>query len=327
MHATAFKKNRKWSDLFGAGMCVQRWSFQQYMSNAQQRSKFWCFTVNNYTPTELAHLTSLGEQLRAITFICWGKEVGESGTPHLQGYVELAARTRINAVKVVLGTNRVHLERRRGSPSEAKSYCEKDGDFTEFGEVSKGRGRRTDLEDIRTAIKEGKKEVEIADEHFSQWVQYRRSFEAYRALCTPPLDRASLRVTLLIGESGAGKSSFVNNRFPDCWITGDPVLKWFDGYAGESVVCIDDFSGESPFRWLLRVLDIYRLRVPIKGGFVAWNPTRIFITSNKEIDEWYGGERDMAPIRRRIHDVVHVGERLGSTIDERHIAIAEYLNE
>lgn len=33
------------------------------------------------------------------------------------------------------------------------------------------------------------------------------------------------------------------------------------------------------FSWLLRLLDIYPLRVPVKGSFVNWCPSFIFVTS------------------------------------------------
>jgi hypothetical protein len=50
------------------------------------RCRNWVFTLNNpegqLTP-ELDFVVS------AVSFLCWQLEVGEEGTPHFQGYVEL----------------------------------------------------------------------------------------------------------------------------------------------------------------------------------------------------------------------------------------------
>jgi hypothetical protein len=46
----------------------------------------WCFTLNNYTTDELEFLSSSILGSGEYNYII-GKEIGESGTPHLQGYI------------------------------------------------------------------------------------------------------------------------------------------------------------------------------------------------------------------------------------------------
>ena len=46
----------------------------------------WCFTFNNYSTDEYNSIVPKFRLLAKYYII--GKEVGESGTPHLQGYVE-----------------------------------------------------------------------------------------------------------------------------------------------------------------------------------------------------------------------------------------------
>lgn len=295
------------------------------MAVKDPRSKYWCFTLNNPTATEETYLRNIADE-RTISYLVFGIEVGESGTRHFQGYVEFVNRRRLSMVKRFL--TRAHWELRRGTSLEAAEYCKKDGEVFEFGTLSTSKqGKRTDLEEIQKDMEQGMSANEVAKTHFSKWVVYRRSFEAYEGILNAPKFRPELQVVLLQGVSGAGKSSYVYSRFPDAWISTNPVMRWFDGYRGQETVLIDDFAGECPFRFFLRLLDIYPIRVEIKGGTVAWNPTRIFITSNKSIEEWYHGEKDMQPVRRRIHHVIVMHELENDDIGERHDEIDQILDK
>ena len=98
------------------------------------KSKFWCFTVNNYEAGEEQDIKSLYYS-GILTYLVYGRECGsESFTPHLQGYLELAGRKRLRTVKQLPGLQRAHLELRRGTGEEAIAYCKKEKDFVEFGD-------------------------------------------------------------------------------------------------------------------------------------------------------------------------------------------------
>lgn len=74
----------------------------------QQQGKHWVFTLNNYADADIIELARLG-QTTQFSYLCYGKEVGESGTPHLQGYFCLAKKMRLSGLKHLLGT-RYHFE-------------------------------------------------------------------------------------------------------------------------------------------------------------------------------------------------------------------------
>lgn len=110
------------------------------------RAKRWCFTLNNWTAPEVQHLSTLVENGSA-TFLIFGREIGEQGTPHLQGYVEWNAAIRLTTCKNRLGSARFHVEVARGDAAANITYCTKENDFEEFGErPAAGQGRRSDLE-------------------------------------------------------------------------------------------------------------------------------------------------------------------------------------
>lgn len=225
---------------------------------------------------------------RGASFVIAGVEHAEStGVVHLQGYAEYpsARRFRTLAKGDLAG---FHVERRIGSAVQARDYCRKEGAWSEQGEISAPQqGKRTELEKVREALREGKSEIEIADEYFGSWVRYSRAFGAYRDLVREPRS-GSPRVLVFWGRTGTGKTRAAWDADPGLWASVDAGGRWFDGYEGQATVLFDDFDGDSiPITFFLKLLDRYRLRVPVKGSFVSWVPRTIFITSNVPPEEWY----------------------------------------
>lgn len=270
----------------------------------RQRSKRWCFTLNNYTQEDEERIQGLvaGESL---AYVVYGREVGESGTPHLQGYLEVSSRIGIRKVKEMIG-RRSHLEIARGSLETNQTYCKKQEDYFEEGSPIGGQGVRSDLLSVKADIDAGMEESAIADKHFGQWVRYSKSFRTYRALkaCTPRNWKTV--VSIFWGKTGTGKTRQVFENNEDVYVPGD--YKWFDGYRGQEVVLLDDFRGEYDLQYLLKLLDRYPMQVPIKGGFVTWCPKQVFITSNVNPIDWYkdADARSIAALFRRIENNTNV---------------------
>ncbi len=95
-------------------------------------AKAWCFTLNNYTENEAGALVQRFSSLSNKFFFIVGKEIGEQGTPHLQGYIEKrTGRFRPLPCFEVLrdGKNAMHFERAKGNRKANYKYCSKEGDF------------------------------------------------------------------------------------------------------------------------------------------------------------------------------------------------------
>ena len=132
--------------------------------------------------------------------MCFGREEGAEGTPHLQGFTRFSGVKRLGAVKRILG-RRLHLEKARGTDMENKLYCSKTRDsdetpndiFHENGVMS-SQGRRSDLDAVRARINDGATDRDIAEEFFPLWTRYRQSFSAYRNLINPMASQARYEI-------------------------------------------------------------------------------------------------------------------------------------
>ncbi|AXH77209.1 MAG: putative viral replication protein [Cressdnaviricota sp.] len=92
------------------------------------QSKKWCFTYNNYESDSLEKIEQEFKK-RDIKYII-GKEVGESGTPHLQGYIECAKKERWSSFEL---SKSIHWEKCKGNRLANVKYCSKDGDYVVHG--------------------------------------------------------------------------------------------------------------------------------------------------------------------------------------------------
>jgi len=152
-----------------AGTAVAKSSQKSEMS----RAKHWCFTLNNYTEEDVLIVDGLLDACEECTYVIYGKEVGESGTPHLQGFISFSKRLRLSQVRTVFPSN-PHLEVSR-NPLHAINYCKKDGDFYEFGTWVGGQGARGDLDAFKDAVKAGLMDLkEIREKHSDVYAKYTR---------------------------------------------------------------------------------------------------------------------------------------------------------
>lgn len=91
------------------------------------RGRKWCFTLNNYTAEDVTQLKRIFHDEKYII----GKEVGEGGTPHLQGYFEFKNPRSFQSVKKLIP--KAHIEKCKGSAKQNWKYCTKENDY--FGNL------------------------------------------------------------------------------------------------------------------------------------------------------------------------------------------------
>lgn len=286
------------------------------------RSRNWLFVLNNYTDEEI-------EEIKSCTcrYLIFGKEKGEEGTPHLQGYVNFATQRVLAGVKKLLP--RAHWDIPNGPPHTQKVYCSKGlqpkAEYDELGVDGPNYGKDADVYetgDLPLSDKEkGKKESDRWEDALKAVQENRLDDIPADILCRnlKQIEYAANRIKVSkrkletlegdlehewwYGPAGTGKSKKARDDNPGAYIK-DPKNAWWDGYDGEEVVIIDDFdkyqvkqSGD-----LKRWLDRYVYKAECKGGYLGdIRPRKIIITSNyhpKEI--WEETDITLSTILRRV---------------------------
>lgn len=268
------------------------------MSN-NLKSRNWCFTINNYTEEELNRI----KESDRYRYVVVGKEVGESGTPHLQGFVCFKNACRMTSVKSIVG-GRAHLEIAKGSVEQNFAYCSKDGDYLESGErpasqADKGAANKKRYADAWEAAVEGRIDDIDADlriRHYSTIKRIRMDKIAEREM-TDTEDT----MEWYYGGSGTGKSRKARTENPTAYLK--MCNKWWDSYVDQEIVLIEDFDAKHAV--LIHHLKIWADRYPflaeIKGGSVKIRPRKIIVTSNYHPNQIWTEASDLEPILRRFH--------------------------
>ena len=92
-----------------------------------QKFRNYCYTLNNWKIEEYNALQTIECKYQII-----GKEIGEKGTPHLQGFIAFKSARSFNAVRKLM--DRWHIEPCKGNAEANMKYCMKENDFIEIGE-------------------------------------------------------------------------------------------------------------------------------------------------------------------------------------------------
>ena len=291
-------------------------------AKALARSRGWVFTLNNPTADEISLIKAM-----ECKHIVYGEEFGESGTPHLQGYVELKEKISAKRLNQLMG-NRCHFEHRRGTPEEARDYCLKgDQSHEEWKELGrkgpsfglnavtfeKGellmQGKRTDIINVRTAaLTQTMADIVSNEDYNYQDILIAKEVKKY---CTKGRDWMP-RVIWLYGPSDTGKSTHarqicIDEGYPE------PLIKtvggqWWDGYDGQEAVILDDFRDSW---WTMsynnNMLTGHNFRVENKGGSAFFVPKLIIYTTIVSPSEHYKGVASVRePLKQLLRRVTEI---------------------
>ncbi|AXL65938.1 replication-associated protein [Spider associated circular virus 3] len=315
------------------------------------RTRNWCFTIftedgdgeasAHYDPNTIDWLSATPQ----VRYVVAGLEVAPtSGRLHWQGYIELQHPATLVSCKNSLGTDKAHLEIRRGTRNQAIAYClkqdsaaqgEPEGNepkiiFTWGDDNPQGTDDIYDevlcQTDVNTAIQFikrvrprdycifGQQLHTNLERHFTKPKAYDRGTRQYNLPFLPDhvLETKAIYIN---GPAGSGKTRWSADHFENPLLVShkDDLKRLAKGsYNG---IIFDDFNiSHWPIGAVIHLCDLeWDRSIDVKHGTVtipAQMP-RIF-TNNLSFDEWCPSgltEEQKNALRRRIH-VINVHVRL-----------------
>lgn len=249
-------------------------------------------------------------------YIIYGKEQGEKGTPHLQGFIILNNAKSFTAIKKQLPQG-AHIELCKGTPYDNFEYCSKDGSFTERGERPDrvGQGKRNDMKIIKKSIAENMKIKQMLETDIIvnyQQLKYAEGLSKY-------YERKRNKKTYVkwyYGPTGTGKTHTAYETMKEqygedeIYIAMD-TAQWFDGYDAQKIVIIDDMRKDFiKFHLLLKLLDKIPYRVQTKGSTRQFLAETIIITAPYRPEDMYDTREDIEQLLRRIDETKEFTEKM-----------------
>lgn len=270
-----------------------------------------CFTLNNYTEEEYQRIQQIDIEKEKIRYIVVGKEVGELGTPHLQGYIEYNTQVRMAGIKKLI-SNRLHIEERKGTAQQALVYCKKDENYIEKGQPKLVKdkklnkvgeqGKRQDILNIWDSVKKGYSQTQLLEEYPIEYSKYGKAIDKYYTINEPPRDRnQETQIYWYYGSTGVGKSKAVYDENEEVFTPKN--YKWWDGYDRHKVVLLDDVRADyCKFHEWLTLTDRYQYKVEVKGGMRQLVAEKIYITAPCHPKDMFKNktDEDIGQLLRRI---------------------------
>lgn len=243
--------------------------------NTKQTSpaKHWCFTLNNYVPLDIELLKNLDSS--KVPCLRFQEEIGENGTPHLQGVVSFASKCRpISVVPCV----RIHWEKCRNMAASME-YVWKDDTAKPDG-LRFNRGFKLPPKPIKT----------LEAEQLRDWQR-----EICDIICEEPDDR---KIYWYWGATNIGKTTFC--KYLSLTYGAIPLSgKGADMRNG--IIQYKEKHGDTPARVIIpipktfsmeylsyegieQVKDMYFYSGKYEGGAVVGNCPHVFVFANEPPD-------------------------------------------
>lgn len=312
------------------------------------KSRDWCWTLNN--PQEAGRWTSpehfmqrIRDAYPKLTYMVFCLEVGESKTPHWQGYFQFqnaVSRNKLNTV-----TKGAHLEPAKGKPQQAVDYIKRTGAHAdkpgllegpwEWGELEgkDQQGKRTDLAemlDLHLEMGGGfQADAACARRFGTSWVRYgNKTKERSRLILMFEGNkmRDKPEIHWYFGPTGTGKTRRVweleGTGIDTVTLSGDIRSPFFNGLYGQEVLLLDDLRPDQiHFAYFLRVLDRYPMVLNTKGTWDGNMAKRIYVTSQLSPVEFAAACGGVA------EDPTQLTRRIDKVVDFNHVHAAQHQPE
>lgn len=269
------------------------------------QSRKWQLTINNPDLYNLSHdfIKKILIEFKSCVYWCMADEIGEEGTYHTHLFLAFASAVRFSTLKNHFSS--AHFEMAKGTCGENRDYITKSGKwindrkaetsvadtFEEFGNMPMERqGQRNDINDLYDMIKQGFTNYEILELNPAYMLQIEKIERARQIVREEEYKNQfrNLEVTYIYGDAGSGKSRYVMDTYG--YANVYRVTDYdhpFDSYKGQDIIVFEEFHSSQKIESMLNYLDGYPLELPCRYANKIACYTKVFITSNLELEQQY----------------------------------------
>nr|UBJ25944.1 replication-associated protein [Giant panda circovirus 5] len=244
-----------------------------------------------------------------MSYYVYGDEIcPETLRPHWQVYIEFKKQMGIKALKKLLKQS-TNIRSRRGTAEQASRYCKKDGKWMEFGTLSVGQGKRTDLDDICRKLVDGTMTIdEVKEQAPTKYIRNYKGMEnlAMYAMKKQQKDWVDMDLQIWWGPTRTGKTrEWYKNHIKDGYHVRN--YEYWGTYRGQKHILMDEFRMNTTLSEILQLTDGYPIEINAKQGhnYKLWET--IVMTMNTDPAYLYQGcaEEDREAFAARVKKVVY----------------------
>nr|WAE42724.1 MAG: replication associated protein [Cressdnaviricota sp.] len=224
-----------------------------------------------------------------------------TGTIHVHAYVVWKNKKTFNGVKLwaeAVFPVKPNIRCCKGNEKQCKDYVTKEEsrsagpwEFGKYDEFRGVQGKRTDLDTIKQHFLAGGKMREIVMNYTPAFVQWNKALYAMQLELAPlPPVQRTVKVVVLYGVTGTGKTHRVSMKYPDGFKVNPGRDPW-GNYNGEKVIIFDEFEDK---KWTIQQMNMFLdkwrclLDARYHNKYAEWN--LVVILSNTDPQDWYGNE-------------------------------------
>lgn len=259
------------------------------------RVRGYAFTLNNWMQSDVDMLMAL-----RFSHLIFAKEIAPTtNTPHLQGSIVFKSpKTLLAAIRSL---PRCHVTECRNINASIE-YCKKSGEYEEHGEYRNraagvAAAREARAEKNKRLLEGNLRELVYSGELSVMSVGQIKKARVILDSELGPYDHDDVRGIWYCGPPDSGKSRTARANWPVRY--DKPQNKWFDGYAGEECILLDDLDTDKLGHHLKIWSDRYACSAETKFGKVQLRHKVFVVTSNYTIADLFTDAQMCAAIKRR----------------------------
>lgn len=279
-----------------------------------KRSRNWCITDFS-APDNITHLIYYKDKLKSIgktKYFILGmlEKCPETGRLHRHYFVQFINDTSLKSLKSIFGDGQHFEIKARGStPEQCRDYCIKsdlmpknEQVWYEYGQLVSNDLKRKKGGEAEIQIWKNAKKCAISGDflniddqilicHYGSLKSLHKDFMKRRPNLVAPCG------FWIVGAPGCGKSRGVRNwaKMRNLEVYPKMMNKWFDNYAMEPIILLEDPTPESCkclYQQLLLWADCYEFIAEAKGCAIRIRPLKVIVTSNYTISDCFPGDEN-----------------------------------